>query len=557
MLGLASHVYCIAVFLCCFLRSGAFALEPPNSTDKLIDQASKLARAIAAALKRLEKSPKDPELRAELDRLQQELSTIDAALGAEQRRCLDHLKSEYGLDEEWLRQFEESQRPKFGKDYWNSEIQQVPSTVRLEDVVAAGLEQLLPAVDADWLKEQSLLRYRQKYDAVEDSNCRLHLVGRQRLLSTSAPRRPHRLANMLLTSTDLLAGRHDVDLFDGPMLVSEVAGLGAALPLIKELGSEATKKFNALPSMTERDVVSTVYELLVGAACLRMGRAIEMLPTSNEKTPDFRVHDLAVPMVVECKRREGLSKYAETEARHVERLYEAAAELFERHHPLIEVDFKTEAAAVSADDFSKHVELLCDSWDDDVREDTPWGTMTLRRLPILRRCTTTRVYSPAFLAEVFEWNQVDSDWDGLLCEIEPVKSPVVSEIRGARGLKWRYDSETARTKKARSLISLWGDAVRQIPTGEMGCVYISYTENMRTAHADARTQFLLDAIKKRDLFHRGTIRVPLTVISRLYPQALGNGALEMIESVIPMTQVDYDHMLGDFPTQVFHIEPMV
>lgn len=506
-------------------------------------------------MKRWEKSPNDPAVRAEYDRLQQELSIVSAALKAEQQRGLEYLESEFGIDEEWLRTYEESQRPEFGGEYWNSDIQQVPSTVRLEEVVAAGLEQLLPTVDPNWLQEQTQCRYRQRYDAAMGADCRLHLVGRQRLSSTSAPQRPQRLAHMLLTSKDLLAGRDDIDFFEGPMLVSEVAGLGAALPLIGELGPEAIKKLHALSTMTERDVVSTVYELLVGAACVRMGREMEMLPTSSNKTPDFRVHDLTVPMVVECKRREGLSKYAETEARHVERLYEAADGLFERHHPLVEVDFKTNVAAVSADDFVKLVELLCESWDDDLQEETTWGTMTLRRLPIVRRCSTTRVFSPVFLGDVFGWNHVDSEWDGLLCEVEPIKSPVVSEIRGARALKWRYDCEKARTKKARGITSLWGDAVGQIPAGEMGCIYIAYTENMRAAHADARTQFLMDTARKRDLFHRGTIRVPLTVVSRLYPQPLGDGVPEMIESVVPMTLDEFDHMVEDFPTQVFHVAP--
>ena len=108
-------------------------------------------------------------------------------------------------------------------------------------------------------------------------------------------------------------------------------------------------------------------------------------------------------------------------------------------------------------------------------------------------------------------------------------------------------------KKARGLTSLWADAVRQIPTGEMGCVYIAYTEGMRGAIADARTQHLLDTVQNRDLFHRASVMVPLTVIGRLYHQALGNGGLELIESVIPVTLTDHEHMLEEFPTQVFHV----
>ena len=87
----------------------------------------------------------------------------------------------------------------------------------------------------------------------------------------------------------------------------------------------------------------------------------------------------------------------------------------------------------------------------------------------------------------------------------------------------------------------------------MGCVYIAYTEGMGPKHADARTQHLIDSVLDRDLYHRSSIIVPLTVINRLYPQALGNGGLEMIESGIPLTMEGLDFMLSDFPTRVFHM----
>lgn len=368
--------------------------------------------------------------------------------------------------------------------------------------------------------------------------------------------RPQRFAQMLLLCEDLLKGRHDIDMFDGPMLVSEAASLGASLLQIGQLGPEAEKKLKSLPKENAREVASIVFELLVKAACVNSGLSAEMLPASNkQKTPDFRVHGLVVPMVVECKRRLGLNDYAEMEARHVERLYAAAQELIDRHHPLVEVIFTHEVSTISEQAFVEAVSTLCESWDDVVESTTPWGVIRLRRLPNICECSETRVFSPVFLQQVFDWNHVESDWDGLLCQISPTYNPVVNKVSWPRGVKWRCDAGASVLKKARGLTSLWADAVRQIPAGEMGCVYIAYTEGMRAALADARTQHLIDTVRNKDLFHRDSVRVPLTVIDRLYPQALGNGGLELIESIIPMTMDGYDFMLDDWPLRVFTVAP--
>ena len=196
---------------------------------------------------------------------------------------------------------------------------------------------------------------------------------------------------------------------------------------------------------------------------------------------------------------------------------------------------------------------LCESWDSEVEAKTAWGTIKLRRLPIVHACSTTRVFSPVFLHDVFGWDHTDSGWDGLLCRIDPTASPVASSVSLPRCLKWRCNTEKSRLKKARGMTSLWAEATKQIPTGETGCVYIAYTEGMRGELADARTQHLMDTVRNRELFHRASIRVPLTVVSRLYPQALGNGGLEIIESSIPIYMDGCQQILEDFPTQVFDV----
>ena len=77
---------------------------------------------------------------------------------------------------------------------------------------------------------------------------------------------------------DHLAKRDDLDFFSAAMFVPQIAQLGNSLDEIKELGPEAERKLAALPSMTDEMVSATIYELLVGAACVRKGLELTMVP---------------------------------------------------------------------------------------------------------------------------------------------------------------------------------------------------------------------------------------------------------------------------------------
>jgi len=538
------------------LKERTVADQPNEKTDELIQLATTLTHEIAEVIAKLELDSKNQSLIARYEELHGILRKVHQDLDSQSEQLKSKIQAEFGVDDEFLRAIESLNRPELEGNYWNSDIQKVPTNVRLEDVVACGYERLMETVDSNWLREQAKCRYRQQYDDRPNSHYQLHIVGRQRLLAESSPASPQRFAQMLLLCEDFLSGRDDLDFFDAPMLVCEAAALGNSLSEISELGLEAKRKLQSLPSETSRDVASTVFELLVGAACVRNGLAAEMLEASNnKKTPDFRVHGLVVPMVLECKRRLGLNRYSEREARQVEKLYSAANELFERFHPLVEITFTEEVFGVSPESFVQSIARLCESYDDDTEESTNWGRIRLRRLPSIQGCSQTRVYSPVFLQEVFDWNHVESEWDGLYCQIEPTNSPVINKVSWPRGMKWRCDADRSLLKKARGLTSLWAEAVQQIPAGERGCVYIAYTEGMRGAIADARTQHLIDTVQERELFHKATVGVPLTVVDRLYPQSLGNGGIELIESAIPLTLDGFDFMLDDWPLQIFGVLP--
>jgi tRNA(Ile)-lysidine synthase TilS/MesJ len=64
----------------------------------------------------------------------------------------------------------------------------------------------------------------------------------------------------------------------------------------------------------------------------------------------------------------------------------------------------------------------------------------------------------------------------LLCEVDPVPNIRVELITRPLCLKWRSETEEALTKKARGVTSLWANAARQIPDGEIGFIYIAYPE---------------------------------------------------------------------------------
>ena len=101
--------------------------------------------------------------------------------------------------------------------------------------------------------------------------------------------------------------------------------------------------------------------------------------------------------------------------------------------------------------------------------------------------------------------------------------------------------------------NLWIEAVDQIPTGEVGLIYLAYEEGHRPSLSDART----DAIRKlveTIYFKRRAIGVLMTVATRLFPNIVAEGRPDLIESAIPLVDGDeeaYLYWTAEFPTRVF------
>jgi hypothetical protein len=436
--------------------------------------------------------------------------------------------------------------------FWRTQVEQIPvsESEDLDHLAKTGLKRLLARVKPEWLRAEAHKPYRLGSAFLTNP---LHLVNGVRVGMNLNSEGPQRFARMLLITQDHLKKRWDLDFFSAAMFVPEVAQLGNSLDEIGALGPEAERKLAALPSMTDEMVSATVYELLVGAACVRKGLKLTMVPEDrSRKVPDYQITNLGPILgAIECKRRLGLTAYELDEAERIEKLYSSVRPLLQQNgiHGSIEVSFKVPLRSVSIEQFVEPTLAIVGHARSHEPTQTNWGSLVFRPLPHLRSIRGTRLYSPEYLQEVFEWEALQDQWDGLLCEVEASPSIAVELFKAPLCLKWRSESAEALTKKARGITSLWGDAIKQIPAGEIGFVYVAYPEGARPALADARTRYILKAMT--EIWHRWTIRVPVTVVNRLYPRSLGPGSPDLIESAMPGAAKGQEFWLKRVPTRVF------
>ena len=461
------------------------------------------------------------------------------------------LQRESGISESEIRaaeRAEEARKLPGGGEVWHAQIFETRSTEDLDELAATALKNLRSVVDPRWLDAES-----QKPHRLDDTflSQPLYLVNGVRLFHAEA-NAPQRFAKMLLDTRDHLDHRNDLDFFSAASFVPEIAALGNSLNEIATLGPEAERKLAHLPQATDDEVSATIFELLVGAACVRKGLHTTMLPeTKATKVPDFKIDNLGggIPTVVECKRRLGLSDYEIAEAASVKSLFDAflpEARKQDRYGSL-EVTFLVEAKDVEPTTFLDAALAAVQTQDAVVK--APWGNVVFRSLRYFSTVVPTRLYSADYLESAFRWQQQQKEWDGIYCDVEPPTEIIVGSFRSPLCMKWKCTNETAILKKSRGVSSLWNKAIKQVPPGEIGFVYIAYPEGPREEIADARTTHILETMA--DAWHTWYIRVPVTVISRLYPRALHEGRPDLIENSLPGAAKGQEHWLTEMPWMIF------
>jgi hypothetical protein len=436
------------------------------------------------------------------------------------------LQTFLGLPDDVLDEVAMARRAPRDQRYSRADVEKAPATGYLDDVLPDSLSNLLALVDENWLRSEAEKGHLLPEAFLTEP---LHVTGSIRFGDLP---RAQRFARMLLVTQDHLRKHDRLDFFEAPLLVAEVASLGAALPEIDALGTEAREKLRRLSAMTDDEVASTIYELLVGAAARKHGLNVEVLPASKSvKTPDFRIHGLGVPAVIECKRRLGLSQYELEESAHVRALYESIRPQLRRTHVRLDAVFSAELRSVTIDEFrAAAIEAIGDAFTSTEVSRT-WGALVAEVLPYTMTTERTRLFAPNYMERVFGWVPNDG-WDGISCEVDEAGGHVVTRVKNPRALRWVSTNRDALTKKARGVTSLWGKAMQQVPPGDMAFIYIAYPEFGRREAADARTQDIMDACGRWT--YRWSRSIGTTVINRLYPRSLGTGDPDLIESAIPL-----------------------
>lgn len=425
---------------------------------------------------------------------------------------------------------------------------EVPPTGFIEDELPAALEHIYRLLDQNWLKEQRRAYSKIQNPFIESS---LSLVRGIRIESEFPP--IHRFAQAVFACEEHLENKTNADIFAAALLVPQTASLGAHLPFLNYVRRETDDRVEHLWRGRSEEVDSTVFELLVATSCAALGRTVEFLKATDEKTPDIRVHDYPFPLVVECKRKRVLSDYEVGEERRMQLLFRllGKAASAKGMWGIFDLELAVEAGKAPLDeivDCSVRQRLAASH---EKATSYLWGSIAFRELPKNLRGPKTRLYSPLFLTQVFSWDCDLPTHDGIICRIASPKEPIIDFAREPIAMVWKSSSEEAVRKRSWSPINLFGDATNQVPGGEVGIIYVCYQEGARESFADRRTHGYITGISQ--WVHSAAIRLPVSFLIRIYPRVLSHGAPDLIENGVSFMSDLYGSRvyLSKFPATVF------
>lgn len=514
---------------------------PFQEVDELLRQIGEKNTEITASFKRqVEAGSTSPdEAHEALLAQRQELSDRVAA-------AMARVRGKLGITDRHLEMLEErrkARRSAFTDQDRRSSFKQARAADWYEDLVPEALRQVEQLVSDSWLTEEAKKPYRMPADQSEP----LVLVGSERVVEHA---RPHRLARLILCGRDFLAGRTDMDLYDVAKLVPELTALGRALEVIDRVG-KGRERVATLPSLTDQMAASRIYEILVAAGCAREGRDIEFVDeTPSAKTPDLRIKDLGIPLVVECKRKNGLFDVEREEATLAREVFLGLRSERLLRGRRVELVLTIEPKLISASDVADAVREAATSVARLAKR--AWGSVTLVTLQTsVQLPEPVLVFSPAFMLAGFGWDREEPTWDGIVCNASGPRGVLTQCVVGAECVVWRNVSEEGRTTKARGIHSLYGQAAKQIPPGEIGLIYIAYEDNARSELSDQRTENIIQASRNREYHHKALVAVRLVVVNRLFADPLPQGQPNLVENAVILVEADKDEILDFVPTLVF------
>lgn len=457
------------------------------------------------------------EMDAAIERAQRARVELDAAVAATLEAA--------GIDPDDLAEKKEVVGDPFPRLSRASIVDDTPAaTAYVEDHLPEAIELIERHAPNGWLEREPADLFRLSSMADEQP---VSIVKGVRLESERP--KGHRLRQAITLAKDYLDNDPRYDHFGGALAVTQLAQLGRRVGALRAVGG-SQERVDALYSGADTDAI--MFELLVAAACSAKGRAMVFVEPTSVKSPDLRSTD-AFNMVIECKRSAALTVYEvdeEARMRSLFRLIKADA-MARGQFGTYEVAFSVEASAVDMADVAATCLRQRLAAHPERSLAYPWGTVAFRPLP--RRVDldeVTKAYSPIMLDEVFGWKLDMPSWDGFICQIDGPPAAAVDQVRSPVGLAWRVDAEAAITKRSRAPVGLFAKALKQVPSGEFGLVYVAYPEGARLDVADNRTRAYMERINQWE--HDGAIRIPATFLVRQFPLPTGHGNPDMVENTI-------------------------
>jgi hypothetical protein len=499
----------------------------------------------SAAIKRAAEANWSDDLTDAAERFRDAAKQADADMSAEVARVEDYLQAVHGLS---LEQLEKETRQRLDSRFWKAQLSPatMEPTALIEYSLDLGLDAVLTRVPAKWLKEQYIACQRE----LERRNAMpFILVGSARHKPVIGP---HPFAYALFL-TDLFRNkRPEIEVYDSAFFIPVIAALCDRMNGITAVkGGE--RKLAEMLRAPAGEFEGRIYELLVAGRAAEKGRDVEFIKPGNKPTPDLRINDLYIPVTIECKFQ---ARWSETERVEIEVIDALFGELSNKYAKtgmavVVELTFTRRIRDIGYEEVLEDVSKQLDSLIPFGERSCSWGTVrTLPIAPEVEWNELVRLYSPAFLSQVFQWNPESPEWDGICASVVDARDLVTQRARRPIGMKWRLHNAEDEMAKARDVMRSLSEAANQIPVGEAGCLYVGFEDSHRSALADIRTRRIIE--KLPNFWHRKRgAAIQFLLVTRLYPRPIGDGRPDMVESCVPASVQGVETWLDLMPTTVF------
>ena len=414
--------------------------------------------------------------------------------------------------------------------WWREDLntEMIAPTGRIEDELDRGLRHLVDRLPAEWWREQNCISARGGVAHLREP---VMLYGGMRIFREEPAL--HRYARGLMLANSVLHGKRDIDVYTASILVPMIAALAGRFEALSNING-GLRKLGELPFAPSEEVESRLYELATAARCAVMGRNVEILFPQGNVSPDFRIHDLPVPAVVECKMQSRLSA---SESRELACLSEAWDTFLQDYRGRalfgdLQILFTVAPEQVGVAQIVHAARSLYSRVVPYGEVIVDWGHVAFNSLePAVELNPAALLYGPRFLRDVFGFRGHTGEFDGICGVIANDHYLSIGRASLPFCMKWRTDERAAVERKARHLTQLMLEAIDQIPIGEAGLIYIAYEDTHRAEITDLRTKRIMDTVETFFFKRRGVMPLQF-IVNRLHPQALEDGKPDLIESAV-------------------------